>query len=353
MSANLRAFLFTIRKCEGTADDNGYRALFGHRADKPKLFSSFSDHPRIRTYEKNDEFIRNNKLDYTTAAGAYQITETTWDRLVRKLGKDILPDFSPESQDRAALELIKEQRALEDVELGKLESAIVKCGPIWASLPSSTVGQPKRTMEECRKFFIAAGGQLEAPGHITPPWPFKEDTMALGPFAIPAILSMMESVPDLIRIFGKKDSESVERNAKAAEIVVDMAKTVTGARTEQEASETLRASPEARREMTETIKEHWFELTEASGGGIAGAAERSMKMQGDRPPYMNPALWVTGAIIPLVYIVFLVVVLGKDYSQDVKIMVIQAVIGGLLSVVSFWLGSSFGSRTKDTIRMEK
>lgn len=351
MSANLRAFLMLIRQCEGTADADGYRALFGHRPDAPRLFDSFADHPRIRTYEKRDEFIRNGKIDYTTAAGAYQITETTWNSLVRKLGRETLPDFSPESQDRAAVALIQGRHALDDVEAGRLESAIRKCGPEWASLPSSTSGQPRRSLEECVKFFRAAGGQIAAPAQIVPDWPFKEE--AMGPFAVPAVLSLMESIPDLIRIFGKKDSESVERNAKAAETVLNMAKTVTGAHTEQEAVETLKASPEARREMSEAIKEHWFELTEASGGGIAGAAERSIKMQGDRPPFMNPALWVTAAIIPLVYTVFLVVVLGKEYSQDVKIMVIQAVIGGLLSIVSFWLGSSFGSRTKDTTRTEK
>jgi len=153
---NTKAFLQVTRACEGTAGENGYRTLFGGR-----LFDSFADHPRVRFYEQYDgQFIKNGKLDYTTAAGAYQATETTWDAFVAdevKAGRP-KPDFSPESQDLFATWLIAKNNALNDVEAGRLDAALHKCSGTWASFPYSTSGQPKRTFEFCRRAFTVAGG---------------------------------------------------------------------------------------------------------------------------------------------------------------------------------------------------
>ena len=71
---NVRAFLRCLRHGESTQDQEAYRWLFGSTRSRPKLFDSFADHPRVRTYETYDgQFIKNGKLDFTTAAGAYQI----------------------------------------------------------------------------------------------------------------------------------------------------------------------------------------------------------------------------------------------------------------------------------------
>src|ERR1700744_1459529 len=98
--SNVKAFLEMIRHSEGTATPKGYNTLFGG-----KLFDSFADHPHIffAYTNKKGETIK------TSAAGAYQITHTTWVALKSKLG---LPDFSPHSQDLAACELISEAGAL-------------------------------------------------------------------------------------------------------------------------------------------------------------------------------------------------------------------------------------------------
>ena len=52
-SPNVQAFLDMIAWCEGTIDigDNGYNCLFGATVSRPKVFTDYSDHPRIRTYE--------------------------------------------------------------------------------------------------------------------------------------------------------------------------------------------------------------------------------------------------------------------------------------------------------------
>lgn len=147
-SPNLAAFLATIRVCEGTSGPNGYRMLFGG-----KLFDSFADHPRKRIpFTQTD-----GKINVTTAAGAYQILARTWDVLRDRLH---LPDFSPSSQDAAAIELINERGALPLVDAGNLARALDLCAPVWASLPASKYPQPKRTYHYAEAAFTNSGGTL-------------------------------------------------------------------------------------------------------------------------------------------------------------------------------------------------
>lgn len=146
--ANLAAFLATIRACEGTDGPNGYRMLFGG-----KLFSSYETHPRVRVpFTQTD-----GKRNYSTAAGAYQILARTWDALQARLD---LPDFSPESQDEAAIELINERGAIPAVVDGELRFALDVCAPVWASLPASSYPQPKRTYAFAERAYLNAGGAL-------------------------------------------------------------------------------------------------------------------------------------------------------------------------------------------------
>lgn len=137
---NVRAFLMMIRTGEGTAGSNGYRTLFGGQ-----LFDGFEDHPRITVTAGG----------YTsTAAGAYQILSRTWDGLG-------LADFTPASQDVAAVMLIKRRGALADVIAGRIEQAVAKCAKEWASLPGSPYGQPTITLSRAAAVYAQWGGQLE------------------------------------------------------------------------------------------------------------------------------------------------------------------------------------------------
>lgn len=121
-SNNLAAFLQVIRYAEGTAAGDGYRIQYtGVR------FSSFGDHPRRVICAG----IRGSRV-CSSAAGAYQFLETTWDDVASTIGAS---DFSPEWQDRGAIELIRRANALDDIEAGRIEEAIAKVSPIWASFP--------------------------------------------------------------------------------------------------------------------------------------------------------------------------------------------------------------------------
>jgi muramidase (phage lysozyme) len=71
-----------------------------------------------------------------------------------------LPDFGPVSQDRWAIQLIKERKAIDDIKAGRIESATQKCRNIWASLPGAGYGQREHKFEDLLAHYIAAGGVL-------------------------------------------------------------------------------------------------------------------------------------------------------------------------------------------------
>lgn len=155
MNANLAAFLATIRHSEGTdRAPDPYRVVYGYK----HIIVDLSDHPAI-TGEWHGESLANLGPAYagkvSTAAGAYQIIRPTWVTLKARLG---LTDFTGRSQDAAAVELIREARALDLVNAGQVANAIERCHGIWASLPGSTSGQPQRTMADLIHAYGDAGG---------------------------------------------------------------------------------------------------------------------------------------------------------------------------------------------------
>lgn len=147
---NVQAMLKLIRTGEGTTGPNGYSLLFGG-----SLFQGFSDHPR-----KTITLPSRGKPLSSTAAGAYQILAGTWDTLRQQYGLEVFPDFSPASQDKAAIALISGRNALNDVCAGNFQTAIGKCNKEWASLPGSPYGQPTLTMEKALQIISDSGGTI-------------------------------------------------------------------------------------------------------------------------------------------------------------------------------------------------
>lgn len=142
---NLSAFLRMIRVSEGTSGADGYSILVGGGH-----FSSFADHPRTLVW------LQNLGIN-SSAAGAYQILRRTWDAVASALG---LPDFSPASQDLAAVELIRRRGALADVRAGRFAVALEKCKKEWASLPGAGYGQRENKLAVLQAAYINAGGNL-------------------------------------------------------------------------------------------------------------------------------------------------------------------------------------------------
>lgn len=151
---NVKKYLDILAKSEGTAGymNNGYNTMFG--GDQ---LSDLSDHPRVLK-----EFTETNgRKNKTSAAGRYQFTQQSWDEAAAALG---LKDFSPRSQDMAALYLIQRAGQLENVVNGNFEEATAGLGGVWASLPSSTYAQPKHSYDAMDNFYAM---------NNTPPTPYS------------------------------------------------------------------------------------------------------------------------------------------------------------------------------------
>jgi muramidase (phage lysozyme) len=149
MTQNLKAFLDMLAVSEGTAGkgDNGYNVLYGGG-----LFSGYADHPR-----KFLSFPINGKMVTSSAAGRYQILAKFYDHYKVQLG---LPDFSPASQDAIAIQLIRECKALDDINAGNISAAITKCKSRWASLPGAGYGQHEQKEAHLVQAYTSAGGTV-------------------------------------------------------------------------------------------------------------------------------------------------------------------------------------------------
>lgn len=145
----VQALLRVIRRGEGTAGEAGYRTMFGG-----DTFTSFADHPRQRITR-----TMGGKAITSSAAGAYQFLSSTWDETARLMG---LNDFSPASQDRAAVGRIAARGALEDAKAGRINTALQKIAREWASMPGSPYGQPVISLATATRVFQDAGGTITA-----------------------------------------------------------------------------------------------------------------------------------------------------------------------------------------------
>ncbi|NDB96346.1 MAG: hypothetical protein EBZ78_09340 [Verrucomicrobia bacterium] len=84
----------------------------------------------------------------TTAAGAYQFIKPTWERVRQAKGaRKRLVDFSPNSQDEAAVRLLDEIGATPLITQGRIGDAIKVASKTWASLPGSKAQQNPRALQ--------------------------------------------------------------------------------------------------------------------------------------------------------------------------------------------------------------
>lgn len=332
-NSNVRAFLRMIRYGEGTEDQDGYRRMFGG-----DLFDSFEDHPRqLKTFT-----LRNGGTLSSTAAGAYQFLSRTWDGLVKQYN---FPDFSPSSQDQACVALIKGRQALDDVIAGRFDTAVTKCNREWASLPGSPYGQPTTTLAQAKKHYIDEGGVFFEDFNIGTPINKKEKPML--PFVALALPAIIEMVPKLINIFGS-GSEVSKRNEKAAELVVEIAKTASGAKNEQELIEVIKTDPNVAAAVKVAVESAWYEIT-LNTEGIQAA--RVANASPDAPAFWKqPAFYITILLLPLVYGTVYQVLTAASYSDEIRIMVVTAIVSGVLSgITGFWMGTSFSSARKSEL----
>jgi muramidase (phage lysozyme) len=141
LPVNVRAFMDTIAFAEGTKENYNYIFTF-------VTFKSYADHPRKK--------ICSGGL-CSTAAGRYQFLTKTWDALAGDLA---LTDFTPPSQEKAAVELIRRAgaytAAANSSKYANFTKAMSKINTIWASLPGSPYGQPTHSIATLWTVYKAA-----------------------------------------------------------------------------------------------------------------------------------------------------------------------------------------------------
>lgn len=155
LTNNERAFLKMLTVSEGASTskytkNNGYDVIVNGIGGEPKTFTDYSKHPNVLV-TVNNEGLK------STAAGAYQILYKYWVAYKKQLG---LKGFYPEDQDAIAMQLIKECKARDDINAGRIESAITKCRSRWASLPGAGYGQFEHKMGTLVSVYKKSGGTV-------------------------------------------------------------------------------------------------------------------------------------------------------------------------------------------------
>lgn len=141
---NVQKFLNMLAAAEGTTT-HGYATAFGGGR-----IADLSRHPG--TFRKFKETT--GRTNTTSAAGRYQFIGKTWRTLQNRLG---LPDFGAESQDLAAIELLRENGSLPFILKGDFHNAVKKSAKTWASLPTSPYAQKTRSWDFVNKHLGVAG----------------------------------------------------------------------------------------------------------------------------------------------------------------------------------------------------
>jgi len=130
--AKVRALLDVIAFAEGAEYDT---IVHGKGSF---TITDFSKHP--------DVLVEVTPTISSTAAGRYQFLYSTWSGLGMK-------DFTPNSQDVAAVKLFQRRKMLAPLFNGDIEQAIRNGNKEWASLPDSPYGQPTHSMGELKQLY--------------------------------------------------------------------------------------------------------------------------------------------------------------------------------------------------------
>lgn len=118
-NANVKAFIGAIATAEGGDYNLKYGGVRGKKNDQWQ-FSDYGTHPGAGADGK------------TTAAGMYQINKSTWKEMGDKMG---LSDFSPDTQDLLAVEILRTIHVIDSIVAGDIISALKSASRRWAALP--------------------------------------------------------------------------------------------------------------------------------------------------------------------------------------------------------------------------
>lgn len=148
--SNVKAFIGAIAAAEGGDYDLKFGGVKGRKNDKWQ-FSDYSTHPGVGADGK------------TTAAGMYQINKSTWKEMGARMG---LSDFSPETQDLLAVEILRSSHVIDSIAEGDVDGALKAASRRWAALPQGPAqtgryDQPYMKYDEFVATYKKLGGSLK------------------------------------------------------------------------------------------------------------------------------------------------------------------------------------------------
>lgn len=355
---NVQAFLRVVRQGESSHDESAYRTRWGGLGKPGAYFDDFSQHPR--------NFQPTTGGRVSSAAGAYQITATTWDDVAPQLG---LTDFSPASQDVAAVALIARRGALAPLLAGRFDEAVALLRDEWTSLPGASENRAGWTLSAARSLYQSLGGVFAASD--TQPaapiedrsTPHKEATMPLPILALISTFGPLiaQMIPQVAKLFAKPDSPTATRNVEAIQLVFDTIQKATATPNLQAAVEAMTADPAVKEAAKQAVvtEPAIMAVLEIGAGGIQAAREMNAAIAASPTPlYKNPAIVIAFVMLPLVYIVTLSVLLAGDggywggfwgpgFMPETRSATVNLILGMVLGgIMGFFFGTTFGSGRK-------
>lgn len=198
------------------------------------------------------------------------------------------------------------------------------------------------------KSVLSAAPTPPAPASV--PEPVKEKPVSVPAIVAALLPSLIEKVPRLIDLF-KGSIPTAERNSEAAKAVFAVAKEALGAVNEQQVIERLQQDGAAVATVRQAVEDHWYQLSEAGGGGIAGARQADVQFaSGGDPVWRSPSFLIAVALLPLLYLVVGAVVglFGAPFSEDVRAAIANSIIGLILGgLIGYYYGQTT-SRNRQT-----
>lgn len=137
--ANLSAFLYMLRMGESS---NRYNVIYGGQT-----FSDYSRHPDVWVP------IPSRPGYGSTAAGAYQFIFSTWNTVAAEAG---VSDFTPASQDAAAVQYLTDLGAMPYIEAGDVAGACSQINSTGIIFQSLAV----RSQSQLQAWYQGAGGAI-------------------------------------------------------------------------------------------------------------------------------------------------------------------------------------------------
>ena len=321
--SNRTAFLRVIREGETNQTDAAYSLVNGGGH-----FVGFADHP-----------YAGMSAPPGRAAGAYQFIPHTWQRWQAALS---LPDFSPESQDRAALAQIEALGgAMAAIDAGDLGAAMADCEDTWIALRTMSRERAAAVFAKYSKDEAQPASQPEAQ-----PQPRKTPMGA----ALALLPLLAQFVPQIMTMI-KPGSVSTAKDAAVAQTILNTAVQAAGVVVDGNATaanvgaavDAMHADPALAKTVQQAVVTHpdVIGILEVGSGGIKQAKDDSLVMQNaPRPFWYNPAIWVTVLLLvmPFMLLADVFYVHPTSYEGPLRVQIVTGVLAVIMVVCGFWLG---------------